>query len=262
VTVLPATADDLDAIAALTAAHRRRLAAAAPRWWRPAAGADEMHRLWLGHLVGADGPVVRVVEEGGEVVGCGIAVPQAAQWFLDDLAVRSDADWAGPGAALLAAVTERPVLTCTAVGDGAREDALRGAGWAPASRCWVGEAAGDPPAAVAPLGPGAPLPAPPPHTFGPIDPTAGGFALGDDRGGAVVGSAPVTAPPVYDPGGTVCLVDRLAGPDPGLLVRAAAAAAAGRGAARLAVVAGAADHRLADALAAAGFAPTVEIYLR
>jgi len=259
--VRPAEAGDLDAIAALTAAHRVRLATASPRWWGAAAGADEMHRLWLGHLIAADGPRFRVVEVGGVVRGCGVALAQGDQWFLDDLAV---ADWAEAGAALLAAVSETPVLTCAAPGDAARAGALRRAGWVPASRVWIGDAvAGDLPPGVGPVAPRAPLPPPAPHSFGSLDPGApGALALGDGDGGVVTGSAPVTAPPVYAAPGTVCVVDRLVGPDRAGLVRAAVAAAGTRGDALVAVVAAAGDGDLAGALGGAGFVATVDVYRR
>lgn len=263
-TVRPAVAGDLDAIAALTAAHRVRLAEASPRWWGVALGADEMHRLWLGHLIAADGPRFRVVEVGAVVRGCGVALDQGHQWFLDDLAVGDDGDWDGAGAALLAAVGETPVLTCAAPCDAARAGALRRAGLRLASRVWIGDAvAGDLPAGVGPLATGRPLPPPAAHTFGVLDPSAvGALALGDGDGGVVTGSGPVTAPPVYAAPGTVCIVDRLVGSDRAGLLRAAVAAAGARRDSLVAVVAVADDGDLAGVLGGAGFVPTVDVYRR
>jgi hypothetical protein len=263
-TVRPATPGDLDAVAALTAGHRARLAAASPRWWGQAPDADRLHRLWLGHLITAGGPRFRVVEARGAVRGCAVVVDQGPHWFLDDLAVGSDADWADAGAALLAAVVEAPVLTCAAPTDGPRAAALGRAGLALASCVWIADAAAaDLPPGVGSLGPGAALPAPAPHTFGALDPGApGALAFGDGEGGVVTGSPPVTAPPVYAADGTVCIVDRLAGPDPARLVRAAVAAAGTRGDALVAVVARAPDDEVAAVLDAAGFTPTVDIRRR
>jgi hypothetical protein len=84
---------DLDAIVGLTAEHRNHLAEWAPAWWRKADGADELHPLFLGYLIGNEEAVVRVVEANGDVVGCAISMPQGAQWFIDDIAV--DADGSG-----------------------------------------------------------------------------------------------------------------------------------------------------------------------
>src|ERR687897_1614232 len=63
-------------------------------------GADDLHPLWLRHLVEAGGPVVRVADDGGTVVGCAVSLPQPGQWMVDDLQV-ADARWedAGAGAA-------------------------------------------------------------------------------------------------------------------------------------------------------------------
>lgn len=84
---------DTGAIAALTRAHRARLAEWSPTWWRPGPHADEMHAAWLSHLVTAEGPVMRVVDHDGEVVACAVAMPQPGQWFVDDVAVADDRAW-------------------------------------------------------------------------------------------------------------------------------------------------------------------------
>jgi hypothetical protein len=264
VTVRTASDDDLDAIAALTAAHRRCLAAWSPTWWRVAPGADEVHRLWLGYLVGAADRRVLVAADqaSGVVVGCVVVNPQPGQWFVDDLAVADDR-WADAGAALVEAVDERPALTCLATLDDVRTAALRSAGLAAVSSYWVGPAV---PGAPSPATGGADgLPDPPLHTFvGLVDPGAPDtLVVGEPDGGIAVGSRSVTAPPIYGPGGTVCLVDRVAGADADArarLVAAVGAAAAARGDTLVAVVAGAGDGELEAVLTGAGYERTVEAF--
>jgi hypothetical protein len=263
VTVRTATGDDLDAVAALTAAHRRCLAAWSPVWWRMAPGADELHRLWLGYLIGAADRRVLVAadEPPGAVDGCVVVNPQPGQWFVDDLAV-ADGRWADVGAALVAAVSERPALTCLATLDGARAAGLRSAGLAGVSSYWVGPTV--PGALPAAAGGAVGVQNPPPHTFGPLDPTApGALVVLDPDAGIAVGSRSVTAPPIYGPGGTVCIVDRVVGVDVDArarLVAAAGAKAAARGDTLVAVVAGAGDDELERILVSAGYERTVEVY--
>ena len=261
--VRTATEDDVPAIAALTATSRARLAGWSPLWWRPSAAADEIHPLWLGHLLGSGLATVRVADDGGTVVGCAVAMPQPGRWFVDDVAVAADDRWSDAGAALLAAITERPALTCTPTEDGARRAALDAAGLRTVARYWIaptrpdGGAEG---AGAAPLPPGAAVPPPPPHTFGgALDPWAPGALTFTYDGGLVVGSPSTPAPPVYDPGGPVAIVDRVVGPDPAGLLRLALGTAARRGDVLLAVVAAAGDAALERALGAEGFVRTVEV---
>ena len=260
--VRTAAEDDLPAIATLTAASRARLAQWSPIWWRPAPAADEIHPLWLGHLVGAGIATIRVAEEHGTVAGCAVAMPQPGQWFVDDVAV-ADERWADAGAALLAAAMERPALTCTPTADATRRAATDAAGLRTVARYWIAPTrpdGGDDGAGAAPLSPDAVVPAAPPHTFGgALDPHADGALSFAHDGGLVVGSPSTPAPPVYDPGGTVAIVDRVAGPDLAGLLRMTLGAAARQGDVLLAVVAAADDPALEGALAAEGFARTVEV---
>lgn len=256
-----ATADDLDAIAALTALHRERLAGWAPLWWAVADGADALHPLWLGHLIATDGPDVRVVLDGGAVVGCAVVLAQAGQWFVDDVALAPDASWSGAGAALVDSVDVRPALTCVAAADVERRDGLAALGLQRVSSYWMRAAVASESADDArPLVDDVVLPDPPRHTFGgPFDPMAEGALAITVDGGLVVGSPSVAAPPVYDPGGTVAVVDRVVGDDPSTLLGAAHAVAATRGDVVLAVVAGVDDGALIAALDAGGFARTVDV---
>jgi hypothetical protein len=240
-----ATADDLEAVAALTRRHRHRLAAWEPDFWRMAEGADELHPLWLAHLLTSSDAVARVVVDADEVVACGICVRQPAQWFADDLATATDERWGDAGRLLLEAMDERPLLTCVPHGDRARAAATQDAGWAHVSdyrtlRLDLAPLEGPLPAELTPP---SSAPPPPPHTFGPVDPTV-----------------PVAAPPVYDPGGTSCIVDRVVGPDRGRLLDQVAAAAAAAGASQLIVVCAAGDDELREALDERGAGHPVEVH--
>jgi hypothetical protein len=264
-TIRPAVEDDLESIAALTATGRRRLAGWSPVWWRQAAGADDLHPLWLRHLLDSEGPVMRVAvdDEVGTVVGCAASMPQPGQWVVDDMAVVDDTRWADVGVALFGSVEERPALTCIPTADVARADAARSAGLRRVSSYWIRTTEPTVPTESGPVGPdGLDIPAAPPHSFGgSLDARAdGALVLVDDRGGLVVGSPSTPAPPVYDPGGTVCIVDRVTGHDRGRLLREASAAAEGRGDVLLTVVAAEEDGELQRLLDVAGFERTVDVH--
>ena len=247
---------DTSAIAALTRAHRACLAEWSPTWWRPGPHADELHAAWLGHLVTAEGPVMRVVEDGGELVACAVAMPQPGQWFVDDVAVADDGAWPG----LLAAVEERPALTCVASADTHRAAVCWDAGLTWVSSVWIGPAApaGPPEGTAEARDDEAAWPAHPPHTFGALGPW---LAFGDEAGGLVVASRSLTAPPVYDSSaGTVAVVDRLTGGDRARLLAHVRAALAARGDVLVAVVADAGDAESAGTLAEAGLTRTVDVY--
>jgi hypothetical protein len=251
-----AVPDDIGAIAALTRANRACLAEWSPTWWRPGPHADELHAAWLGHLITADGPVMRVVEHGGEVVACAVAMPQPGQWFVDDVAVADDQAWP----TLLAAVEELPALTCVATADAARAAVCREAGLTWVSSYWIGPAAPSaPPEGTAESrGDEAAWPAHSPHTFGALGPW---LAFGDGAGGLVVASRSLTAPPVYDSSaGTVAVIDHLTGRDRARLLTHARAALAARGDVLVAVVADAGDAEGAGILGGAGLTRTVDVY--
>jgi len=239
VVVRPAVAADADAIAALSALQRRRQSEWAPVWWRMADGADDLHPLWLGHLVSTEGPVARVaVDDEGAVRAAAIAHDQGAAWFVDDVV----ADAHDAGVAVLAAVAERPALTCVPTPDEAGAARAAAAGWTHRSSYWIGPPAPGPPPDLPSV---AALPRPP-HTFGPV--------LAEGRAGGV------PAPPVYDPGGPVTLVAAVAGPDRAAAVAAERAAAADRGDVLVALVVGVDDPELAGVAEAAGLARTVDVW--
>lgn len=270
-----ATAGDIDALSSLTSAGRGRLAEWSPTWWRGSTSADELHPLWLAHLIQSDGPVVRVVEDDGAIIGCCVSMPQAGQWFVDDLAVVADNRWPDAGALLLQGVVERPALTCVPVADRARAAALRAAGLRHVSSYWIGPTEARSPidanrvaaAATAtqpppPISPATDLPEPPLHTFGGrLDPgTEGALAFTHPGAGLVVGSPSTPAPPVFDPGGTVCVIDRIIGADRAGLLHMAIDRALHRGDVLVAVVAAVDDLDLQPLLRDAGLEQTVDVF--
>jgi hypothetical protein len=249
--VREARPDDLDDIAALTRRHRHQLAAWEPTYWRMAEGADELHPLWLAHLLTSADAVARVVVDADtDAVGaCAICVRQPGQWFADDVATAADERWSDAGTLLFRSLEERPLLTCVPTKDRPRVAAAGGAGWEHVAdyRTLRLEAPTGP--RLARTTTATPPPPPAPHTFaGAVDPSAPGAIVVSDGRGIAVASAPLPAPPVYDPGGTSCVVDRVVGPEPRDLLDEVAAAAAEAGAGQLIVVCGTADDGLRRAL--------------
>ena len=257
--VREATLDDLDAVATITREHRRRLSTFGPRWWHPADGADEIHPLWLGHLISSDLATVRVLESEDGVVASAVALAQPDAWFIDDVAVAEGGQWSAVAPALVVGIPERPALTCVASGDGAQSAAFEEAGFVVVSSYWMrgtelGPIAGSPYEGDVPGDP-------PPHTFGgAFDPAADGALAFSLDGGIVIGSPSTPAPPIYDPGGPVTIVDRVVGRDLEALLQNALAMTAARGDVVLAVVSATDDHDLAAALAATGFDRTVDVH--
>jgi hypothetical protein len=257
-TARAATPDDLDAIAALTVTVRGQLARWSRLWWRAAAGVDPLHRRWLEHLIGADGVAARVVDDDGTVVGCSFTLPSGGGWAVDDVAVAASARWSEVGPVLLGAITERPALLCAPTRDRARLEACTAAGLVEVSSYWIAATRPGGSSVGAIRRPDA-LPPAPPHSFGsPLDPFAPGAMAFETLDGVVVGSPSIAAPPVYDPGGTVCVVDRVVGAQTRLL-RDAMAVADERGDVVLTVVCGHDDTDLAGQLSATGFERTVEV---
>ena len=207
-----ATLADVDRIAALTATVRQLLATWSPVWWRQSAAADRLHPLWLSHLVESDEAVVRVVEDTDEVVACAASLHQGGIWLIDDVAVISDARWPDAGSVLIDAIEERPALNCVPTAHTERRRICDSAGLRAVSSYWIGSSEqGD--ERVSPIETGIDIPPNPPHTFGgSLDPWAEGALTIAGGQGLLVGSPSVKAPPVYDPGGTVCIVDRVVGP--------------------------------------------------
>jgi hypothetical protein len=260
VRVREADPDDLESIAALTRTHRHRLAAWGPHWWRVAEGADAIHPLWLGHLISSDLATVRVLVAGEEIIGTAVAVAQPNGWFVDDVAIADDSLWPVVAPALARGIDERPALTCVATADRPRADALDAEGIRLVSSYWIRATEPGPTTAAAFTASHLERVAPP-HSFGvAFDPAAEGALAFTIGSGVVVGSPSTAAPPVYDPGGTVTVVDQMRGDDLDALAAAALAVASARGDVLLAVVCGTEDTDLAIALAGRGFDRTVDVH--
>ncbi len=255
-----ATGDDLPAVVALTRAQRSRLARWAPVYFNPAAHADDLHAGYLGWLVSSADHDTRVVVDDGEVCAFAHVIEQGTHHWADDLCWVDGRGTAG--LELLASVEADAVATCVAAEDDESRSLLADHGFAVTSAYWsrpLDRDGASPPAVGA--APRHPLPAPPLHTFGPIGPGDDG-ALTIAEGDSLVVGSPSVSPPIYDPGGPSCVIDRVLGPDRSGLVRAAMAEAAGRGDAQMIVVVDADDDELTDAVMAVGFVAQVQLLIR
>jgi len=252
---------DLPSIVAMTAATRDRLASWAPRWWAKAQGADEVHPMWLEHLVTNEPGTMHVATAADRVVGCLGISQQSEQWFLDDVSVREDDLWPDFVAGLVRYIKPRPARTCVSPQDRTRAEAMTRAGCPAVSSYWIRQTTHRTPT-VGPLDPSAAGAPRPPHTFGgsPLSHHADEALAFTTDDGTVIGSAPVTAPPVYDPGGTVTVVDLVTGSNRRGLLDTALDVAGARGDVLLCVVCGHDDAELATALSDADFARTVDVY--
>lgn len=263
IAVRTAGAEDLAAVTALTAGARRQRAAWEPEYFRVADGADETHERYLrGLLGGGAGVVPRVVTSDGEVVGCAFSIRQDRQWVVDDVAAADEGWWSDGMPRLLRSVAERPALLCVPRSDIRQTGCAEALGLRLRSSCWrLGLDGALPPADgdVAETGAGDLRPAPyQPFVVRPED--DGVTVLGEPSGGRAVLASPMPAPPVYDPGGTTGLVDRVTGGRRGDLVDAAAHAAAARGDVQLVVVCAEDDPVLQDALIERAFHRVVDVY--
>lgn len=148
-----------------------------------------------------------------------------------------------------------PWVTCVSRFDEPRAAALREAGLELRSTYWARTIAGWSTDTSLDVGPQpVTLAGRTAHTFGgaPFDPRVpGALTIAAADGGYVIGSAGVE-PPLYDPGGPSCVVDRIIGPDRASLLDAAMALGAGRGDAAMVVVSDAADQAFAGAAHACG----------
>jgi hypothetical protein len=261
--VRPALADDLPAIVSMAHTMKRRLAEWSPVYFRPRAGAEARHAAYLGYLVDSKDHVARVLVEAEEVVGFFAVAEQPAHRWVDDLYLEEPRLWSPAVAAVVEAVTALPWVTCVSRFDVERSSALEAVGLCVVSTYWgrTLDLSDDHPRPASDrlpeLGTCAPR-----HTFGgtPFDPAAPGALLIDDgAGGVVVGSASME-PPLYDPGGPACVVDRINGPDRGALLAAAMETASARGDVGLVVVSDRNDPELVDLLERTGFRAEVDLY--
>lgn len=267
--VRTATPADIDTVAVLAAQRRRRLASWEPEFWHSAADADILHRDLLGTLLAADATrTLVVVDADDRPLGFCAEMPQQGPRgpyvCVDDVCV-AEGRWTDLGTALLAAVDTAPAVMCVPCADIEMATSAIRAGYELSAHCRLRR--------LRPVErPARPrstkLPstkyAPPLHTFGSVDPRAPGSLTVTDRDGShVVGSASLPAPPVYDPGGTTCVVDRVVGPTGPDLLEDVCALASRRGDVHVVVVHSAADVDLDDGLAVRGWGePFADIYVR
>jgi hypothetical protein len=256
-----ATREDLTEVVALAHAMKQQLAVWSPTYFRPRAGARELHALYLEYLIESPDHRTDILEEHAGVAGFFAVVPQSAHNWVDDLYLGEAGRWRAAVEAINAAV-DPPWVTCVSRFDHARADALRAAGLEVASSYWGRLLDGVAPVPAPRPGSAVSLTDAPPHTFGPgaFDPgVQGALFVGDDAGGTVVG-APSVSPPLYDPGGPACVIDRVLGPDREALVRVALGAAATRGDAAMVIVCGHGDDDLETTLASWGFRAEVDLF--
>jgi GNAT superfamily N-acetyltransferase len=116
ITVRDATEADLDYITEL--AHKRRVQYAGyqPVFWRPAANARDLHRLFFNAVLSKEGAWLLVAESDGQPVGFALASlvpappvydPGGKVCFIDDYGVEPVELWPTAGRALAEAAFER-----------------------------------------------------------------------------------------------------------------------------------------------------------
>jgi ribosomal protein S18 acetylase RimI-like enzyme len=180
--------DDARWAAEIMERRRQVYAGFSPVFWRPARGVVDLHARFIRRLV-ADGTNVCLRADHGFVIG----QARPPECFVDDFAVDDAGTWEGTGRELLDELWRRmasdaitSVRVVTAKADHDKVAMLRAAGLTLAEQWWV-----------------RPLPARPAGTE-----AAPGWVRGPGFSGLLG-----PAPPVYDPGGPVLLVERLDGDD-------------------------------------------------
>lgn len=144
---------DVPAMTALAAIRREQYARYQPRFWRPAAGAPDKHRAYLGSLVASDEVITLVSEEAGQLTGFLIAAlnpapavydPGGLTCDIDDFVVTPATKWPTTGVQLLrtglAQAGQRgavQAVVVTAHLDQPKRQALRACGLEVASEWWV-----------------------------------------------------------------------------------------------------------------------------
>jgi hypothetical protein len=263
--VRDATAEDLSAIVPMAHSMKRQLAEWSPVYFRPRDGAAELHAAYLEFLIRSEDKETRVIVDDCIVVGFFHVVAQSPHLWIDDLYVSDPPRWPQV-VTMLVDELATPWVTCVSHYDDLRSAALTSRGFEPVSMFWARalDATPDPeplvPGPQFDLGNEAPR-----HVFGggtPFDPSSpGALVVGDGVGGYVVGS-PGMEPPLYDPGGPSCVVDRIHGTNRGALLEVAMSAAAARGDAGMVVVCGQQDRELRQVLVDAGFRAEVDLFAR
>ncbi len=261
-TVRMASEKDLPAILELTTGNRALLARLEPRFWNPSAKADELHAMFIQFLLTKPDVSKRVLEKDGRVIGFAVAGRQPDGWIIDDVCLAEDADWETDGVVLLKAIEERPAAMSAPHGDTARVRAAADAGLELMSTYRVIELEpyrGRPGEAKTSRSPEKVID-PPFHTWGPLMPSESVVFIVDDEGGYAVASAPIPAPPIYDPGGTSVIIDRVVGEDREALLAKALSFAADRGDVQAILVVGADDKDLTNIADRLGARHPVDVF--
>jgi GNAT superfamily N-acetyltransferase len=148
-----AAAADVAAMADLAGTRRQQYAQYQPLFWRPAAGALDVHRPYLAKLVGSDTVITLVSEDAGELTGFlvatltgapGVYDPGGPTCQIDDFAVVPGDRWQTTGARLLRAglaeAGRRGALQAVVITghlDEPKREMLRACGLEIASEWWV-----------------------------------------------------------------------------------------------------------------------------
>lgn len=176
-------ADDAEWAAKLMEQRRKTYASYSPVFWRPAAGVSELHAGFLRRLTTNPANVCLRAEH-GFIVG----QLRRAECFVDDFAVDEEGTWGNDGRELLGELWSRvasdTIITMrvvTAKADRDKVAMLTVAGLTLAEQWWVK----------------------------PLDPTGASETAPGRVTGPGFSGLLGPAPPVYDPGGPVLLVDRL-----------------------------------------------------
>jgi hypothetical protein len=144
---------DVPAMTALAAIRREQYAGYQPRFWRPAAGAPDKHRAYLGSLVAREEVITLVSEEADQLTGFLIATlspappvydPGGLTCDIDDFVVTPATRWPTTGVRLLrAGLTQAQqrgavqAVVVTAHLDQPKRQALQACGLEVASEWWV-----------------------------------------------------------------------------------------------------------------------------
>ena len=174
--------EDCEWAAVLMERRRQVYARYSPVFWRPARGVTEGHAAFLAEKV-SRGSSVALRTDRGFLIGD----LRGAEGLIDDFAVEADDEWARHGTALLfsawsalASGGAERLRVVTAAADEPKVAVLRASSLEPVEQWWVK----------------------------PVDPSGTPVASGRVEGSGFSGFLG-PAPPVYDPGGPVLLVDRV-----------------------------------------------------
>ncbi len=206
-TVRELTADDATWAAGLMEQRRQVYARYSPVFWRPAQGVTGLHTRFLRRQIASPANVA-LRTDNGFIVG----QRRAGEGFVDDFAVDAEGSWDTDGAELLRAIWQRlaaeggfgALRVVTAHADEDKSRMLARLSLELADQWWVRKLRPAPQPGPAP----GPL-ASQPHSAsqpGPVRPPRPATRVDGAGFSGILGPAP----PVYDPGGPVLLVEHLA----------------------------------------------------